>query len=197
MNVLIDISNTIINTKRLILRPWKIEDLDDFYEYASVDGVGQMAGWLPHKDKEESLMILNNFIDNKKTFALEYNGKVIGSLGIEEYDEQKFPELKDVRCREIGYVLSKDYWGQGLMPEAVKAVIDYLFEEVDLDAVLCGHFLSNAQSHRVQEKCGFRHYAYGTFETRFNTIEKDEQNIMTRKDWLMIKETNRNQSDVN
>ena len=51
MNSEIDISNTILKTKRLILRPWRNEDLDDFYEYASVDGVGQMAGWLPHENK--------------------------------------------------------------------------------------------------------------------------------------------------
>ena len=71
MNVEIDISNVILKTKRLTLRPWKLSDLDDFYEYASVDGVGQMAGWQPHKNKEETLEILQNFIKEKKTFAIE------------------------------------------------------------------------------------------------------------------------------
>ena len=55
MNKPIDITNVVIKTDRLTLRPWKEEDLNDFYEYASVDGVGQMAGWLPHKNREESL----------------------------------------------------------------------------------------------------------------------------------------------
>ena len=55
MNVRIDISNVVLKTNRLILRPWTIEDLDDFYEYAKVDGVGQMAGWYPHKNKEETI----------------------------------------------------------------------------------------------------------------------------------------------
>ena len=187
MNADIDISNTILKTKRLILRLWRKEDLDDFYEYASVDGVGQMAGWLPHENKEISETILKGFIEGKKTFALEYNGKVIGSLGVEKYDEEKFSELKDVRCREIGYVLSKDYWGKGLMPEAVERVIEYLFDVVGLDVILCGHFLSNIQSQRVQEKCGFRHYAYGEYKTRFDTIEKDETNILTRQEWLSAK----------
>ena len=44
MNIKVDITNIILKTERLVLRPWKNEDLDDFYEYASVDGVGQMAG---------------------------------------------------------------------------------------------------------------------------------------------------------
>jgi [ribosomal protein S5]-alanine N-acetyltransferase len=71
MNVRIDISETILETPRLYIRPWKITDLDDFYEYASVDGVGQMAGWKPHENKEESRKILNLFIEEKKTYALE------------------------------------------------------------------------------------------------------------------------------
>ncbi|MBO4535015.1 MAG: GNAT family N-acetyltransferase, partial [Clostridia bacterium] len=72
-----------------------------------------------------------------------------------------------------GYVLSRDYWGQGLMPEAVEAVIDYLFGTLGYDFVTCGHFEWNAQSRRVIEKCGFlplnRRFDYvtvmGTHET--------------------------------
>ena len=109
MNAKIDISNTILKTDRLILRPFKISDLDDFYEYASVEGVGEMAGWLPHKNKKESEQILNLFISGKKTFAIEYNKKVIGSLGIEEYDEELIPSLKMKMGRELGFVLSKNY----------------------------------------------------------------------------------------
>ncbi len=184
MNVEIDISNVTLKTDRLTLRPWRATDLDDFYEYASVDGVGQMAGWKPHGDKNESREILEKFIEHKKTFALEYQGKVIGSLGIEKYKEERYPEFQGKRCREIGYVLSKSYWGLGLMPEAVEEAIRYLFEEVGLDLIFCGHFLSNRQSARVQEKCGFRHYAYGQFETRMGTVEEDEVNILTKEEWI-------------
>ena len=127
MNAKIDISNVILRTPRLTLRPFKESDLDDFFNYASVDGVGQMAGWSPHKNKEESQAILNHFIEEKKTFALEREGKVIGSLGIELYSEKNFPEFSDKKCREIGYVLSKEYWGQGLMAEAVSEAIRFLF----------------------------------------------------------------------
>lgn len=75
------------------------------------------------------------------------------------------------------------------MPEAVKTVSDYLFETVGLDLILCGHFLSNTQSQRVQEKCGFSHYAYGTYKTRFNTLEDDEVNILTKEAWLRLKKS--------
>lgn len=175
-----------LRTERLILRPWRLTDLDDFYAYASVDGVGQMAGWKPHESKEESREILDLFISHKKTFALELNGKAIGSIGIEKYNESRFPEFDDKKCREIGYVLGKDYWGQGLMPEAVKEVIRYLFEKVGLDAIFCGHFLWNTQSARVQEKCGFRPYARNKYETRLNTVEDNEVTILTKQEWQAV-----------
>ena len=114
---------------------------------------------------------------------VEYEGKVIGSLGIEKYDEEEFPEFAEKSCREIGYVLSKEYWGRGLMPEAVKEVIRYLFEDVGLDVIFCGHFLRNIQSKRVQEKCGFEHYAFGKYETVMGTVEDNAVNILTKEKW--------------
>ena len=54
MNVPIDISNVILKTPRLILRPWREDDLDDLYTYARVDGVGQMAGWTPHRRQKSA-----------------------------------------------------------------------------------------------------------------------------------------------
>ena len=185
MNPEIDISNVILKTERLLIRPWRQSDLDDFYSYASVDGVGQMAGWKPHESKEESKIILDMFISHKKTFALEYQGKVIGSVGVEKYNETHFPEFENKKCREIGYVLSKEYWGQGLMPEALKEVIRFLFENANLDVIFCGHFLWNEQSHRVQEKSGFKHYAFDTYETAFGTTEENEVNILKREDWVL------------
>lgn len=136
-----------------------------------MDGVGQMAGWLPHKNIEESRRILEGFISGKKTFALEYQGKVIGSLGIERYNEESYPEFAPLRGRELGFVLSKDYWGQGLMPEAVKAVIRYLFEAENLDFLLAGHFERNRQSARVGEKCGFTYIKTIPYETQYGAME--------------------------
>lgn len=180
MNKRIDISETIIKTERLLLRPWQCTDLQDFYEYASVDGVGQMAGWLPHKDMDESKKILKMFMEEKKTFALEYNGKVIGSLGIEEYNEKALPEFAEEYGREIGYVLSKNYWGKGLMPEAVNAVIHYLFNAVGVDFIVCGHFTDNEQSKRVQEKCGFKHYKLIKSETRYGIVKDSWVSVLIR-----------------
>ena len=171
MNTKIDITNVVLKTNRLTLRPWRESDLSDFYEYARVDGVGQMAGWLPHRNLEESRTILSHFIEGKHVFALEYQGKAIGSLGVEEYKEKNYPEFSHLQGREIGYVLSKDYWGQGLMPEAVKAVIQWLFDAEKLDFIMVGHFDWNNQSRRVIEKCGFQYIKTVPYQTRYNTTE--------------------------
>ena len=171
MNKQIDITDVILLTPRLTLRPWRQQDLSDFYEYASVDGVGQMAGWIPHRNIEESKEILSHFIQGKHVFALVYRGKVIGSLGVEKYNEEHYPELDNLKGREIGYVLSKAYWGQGLMPEAVARVIDWLFGEENLDFIIAGHFDHNHRSKRVIEKCGFQYIKTTKFNTKFDTVE--------------------------
>jgi len=183
MNKQIDISNVILQTERLVLRPFELNDLDDLFEYASVDGVGQMAGWLPHKDKEKSLNILKMFIEEKKTFALVKDHKVIGSLGIESYSEDILPEYENECGKELGFVLSKNYWGQGLMCEAVNRVIKYLFEEEKLDFIICGHFIDNHQSQRVQEKCGFKEIKTYKYVTRYDVIKESVISIIKRNDY--------------
>lgn len=180
MNAIIDISDAKIKTERLLLRPFKDTDLNDFFEYASVEGVGEMAGWIHHKSIDESKKILDLFIGERKTFAIEYNHKVIGSVGIETYNEDVLPELADKSGREIGFVLSKDYWGRGLMTEAVKEVVSYLFNELKLDFIVCAHFSRNTRSKRVQEKCGFMRYKTSEYTTEYGTVEQDLINILYR-----------------
>lgn len=184
MNKHIDITDVMLKTERLTLRPWRESDLEDFYEYARVDGVGQMAGWMPHRDIGESKRILTRFIQGKHIFALEYQGKVVGSLGVEEYNEALYPELADRQGRELGYVLSKTCWGQGLMPEAVKAAIDWLFREEKLDFIIVGHFEQNRQSRRVIEKCGFRYNKTAPYRTNYNTVETSREYILYRHEVL-------------
>ena len=181
MNAEFKINGKIIETKRLILRGVTQSDLKDFFEYASAKGVGEMAGWKHHESIEKSQEILSLFIEEDKTFAiyLKESGKVIGSLGVEKYGlEDKLTEFNDYNGREIGYVLAKPYWGKGIMPEAVSAVIDYLFNELGLDFLLCGYYDFNAQSKRVQEKCGFKPYRKLIMETRMGTNEPGVLNLL-------------------
>ena len=77
-------------------------------------------------------------------------------------------------------MLAKELWGRGLMPEAVKAVIGYLFDDVGLDFILVGHFDWNRQSARVIEKCGFRYVKTIPYQTRMGTMERSEESILYR-----------------
>jgi RimJ/RimL family protein N-acetyltransferase len=146
-----------VETERLILREWKVSDSADLYEYASNSLVGPNAGWKPHKDEEESKSIINMFIQNQDVYAIELKatGKVIGGIGL----HKRTPDLKlqDLNQREVGYVLNPQYWGQGVIPEAVQALITYGFRELNLDLIWCGHYKENIKSKRVNEKCGFNY----------------------------------------
>lgn len=178
MNAPIDVRNIIIKTERLVLRPFSELDLNDFFEYASVDGVGECAGWSHHKSIDESKDILKMFIEGHKTLAITYQDKVIGSLGLEEINliyEEKYPELKG---REIGYVLSKNYWCNGFMTEAVKSIIDYCFDVLGFDFLTCGHFIENNRSRRVVEKCGFIYDADVLYHTRMGEEKKSKMYIL-------------------
>lgn len=183
MNIEVDITDVVLKTERLVLREWKESDLQDFFEYCSVEGVGEMAGWAPHENIEKSKQILDLFIKEKKTFCIELEGKAIGSVGIEKYNEKEFPEYDNLKGREVGFVLSKDYWGRGIMPEAVKGVLAYCFDTLGCDFVACGHFEWNGQSRRVQEKCGFHYVKTIDYTTRMGTHENSMENVLFKDEF--------------
>ena len=156
MDIQFDVTKVTLETPRLLLRAFREEDAADFFAYASVPGVGEMAGWNHHESMEDTHRVLGMFLTEKNVFALVHkeSGRVIGSLGLHVADTQGTP-YEEKRCKEIGYVLSKAYWGKGLMPEAVGEVIRYCFEELGAEVLTVGHFEGNDQSRRVIEKCGF------------------------------------------
>lgn len=141
-----------IDTKNMILRPWRESDAEALFKYASDERIGPAAGWQPHKSVEDSLEIIRTVLSAPNTYALTLRGsdEAIGSIG-----------LVDCRCPdfeeewEIGYWLGVPYWGKGLMPEAVDAMLDVCFDWLGCDRVWCGHFLGNEKSKRVIEKSGF------------------------------------------
>lgn len=181
MNADFKINGIQIETERLILRPFNESDLYDLYEYASINGVGEMAGWKHHENINETKEILDLFIKEDKTFAiyLKSDNKVIGSLGVEKYGmEEMLTEFLNYKGREIGYVLSKAYWNLGIMPEAVNAIIYYLFNKLNFDFLTCGYYTFNNRSKRVQEKCGFKPYRRLEMETRLGTKEPGVLNLL-------------------
>ncbi len=143
-----------IETKRLWLRPWRMEDLEDFYGYCKDPVVGPMAGWKPHQSMEESRQKLAAWVDRAgEMFAIEEksSGQVIGSLGLEEAGRR--PGVPG--CKSLGYVLGRAWWGRGYMTEAVRAAMDYAFRVMKPRLLTVTHYTDNPRSQRVIEKSGF------------------------------------------
>ena len=148
----------ILETERLILRPWTSGDAESLYKYASDDRVGPIAGWQPHKSVEESRQIIFDVLSAKETYAvvLKETNEPVGSIGLMIGEKSNLVLAENEG--EIGYWIGVPYWGRGLIPEAVNEMIRHAFEELSLDRLWCGYFDGNEKSKRCQEKCGFRYH---------------------------------------
>lgn len=144
-----------METERLILRPWRESDAEALFKYASDPDVGPRAGWPPHKSVEESLQIIRTVFNTPTMWAVELKetGEAIGCVGYLPASVSNL-QIPDDQC-EVGYWIGKPYWGRGICTEALRLVIDYCFN-VKHYTVLWGDFFpSNPASGRVMTKCGF------------------------------------------
>ena len=147
----------ILETERLIIRPINLDDAEDMFEYATRDDVGPNAGWQPHKEISASKKTIESMISNFLTefnigvFSIVYkeNKKMIGTIGVHRFN-------KRYGSCEIGYVLNPLYWGKGIIVECAQRVIKWLFDDLNLYRIECGHFDFNYQSKRVIEKLDFK-----------------------------------------
>ena len=143
-----------LETERLTLKMFTLEDAPELYAYARNPNVGPHAGWSPHKSVVESEEVIKQIFLPVETWAirLKSSGKVIGSIGL-EYDKYR----PDANSKELGYSLSEDYWRQGIMTEAAKEVIRFGFEELGLDQIGICTGTTNERSQGVIKKCGFKY----------------------------------------
>src|SRR5699024_212055 len=142
----------LIETDRLTLRKLKAEDTPAIYTYGSDEEVSKYCMW----DTHQSLADSKAFID----YALYgYNNKEIGLWGIVVKEDKKLIGVIDFvswqtehRTAEIGYVLAQEYWSKGLMTEAVKAVIQFGFAEMDLIRIQAKCFTENTGSAKIMQR---------------------------------------------
>ena len=145
----------ILETERLLLRPWEEKDAPALFKYASDPDVGPRAGWPPHKSIDESLGIIRGFFHNDHTWAMELKetGEPIGCIGYMLKGESNIDIGPD--DAEAGYWVARPYWNQGICTEALRRMIDYCFRENGLRTLWSDFFVNNPASGRVMEKCGF------------------------------------------
>ena len=148
----------ILQTERLILRPWCEADAESLYRYAGDERVADPTGFPVHTDVENSRETIRNILSAEGNFAvcLKEDGLAVGSIGLSVGKDSNLdiPETEG----ELGYWIGVPFWGRGLIPEAAQALIRYAFEEKHLERLWCGYFDGNEKSRRVQEKCGFAYH---------------------------------------
>ena len=146
-----------LKTERLILRRWEDSDAESLFEYAADPDVGPIAGWPPHQSIEESRDVIKNVFNGKEAYAicLKTDDRAIGAIELKLNGHTDLTD-RDDEC-ELGYWLGKPFWGQGIMPEAVKEILRHAFEKIGMTKVWAGYYEGNLKSKRVQEKSGFRY----------------------------------------
>ena len=144
-----------IETDRLVLRKFAMDDANDmFMNWVNDIEVVDFLTWDPHGCIEVTQELLTEWIaayekTNTYNWAIVFkdNNEVIGSITVIDFSD------KDLKC-EIGYCLSKHYWSKGIITEALKAVIKFLFLEVGVNRIQLQHDTRNIASGKVMEKAG-------------------------------------------
>lgn len=174
----------ILETDRLILRPWQEADAEDLYICASDPEVGPSAGWPPHTSVENSREIIRSVLSQPGIFAVcRKDNRPIGSIGLHFNGNTDMTD-RDDEC-ELGYWIGKPFWGQGMIPEAADEILRYAFENLGMRAVWCGYYEGNTKSARVQEKLGFvyQHATEGLEVRAMGEIRTGHLNLMTKETW--------------
>ncbi len=170
-----------METERLLLRPWRESDAEALFKWASDPDVGERAGWPPHKSVEESLEIIKTLFNNDTTWAIvlkDNSGEERVKSGENGESEESAGTIESVEGGEpigaigygpscdcnlpardgeplIGYWIAKPYWNQGICTEALQLMIDNIRDTTDIPSLISGHFIDNPASGCVMEKCGF------------------------------------------
>ncbi|MHC1694648.1 MAG: GNAT family N-acetyltransferase [Eubacteriales bacterium] len=146
-----------LETQRLRLRKIALSDSEDMFEYASDPELTRYLTWTPHVSLAHTMDYLK-YVERQYELGKFYDwglelkeeGKFIGTCG---FTSISLSENKG----EIGYVLNKRYWGCGLVPEAVRKVLDFGFYRLKLEKIEARFMDGNTASCRVMQKCGMKY----------------------------------------
>nr|WP_319401586.1 GNAT family protein [uncultured Carboxylicivirga sp.] len=168
--------------KKLILRPWKAEDLKNLVTYANNWNIAKfLTNQFPHPYTIEDGKAFVEFANRDQPvhiFAIVFNDEAIGGVGIHPQGDIH------IKNAELGYWIGEPFWGQGIVSKAVNQIINFAFTTYDIDRIYASVFGSNLGSQKVLQKNNFK------LEARFeNTVfKKDryEDEIfygLRREDW--------------
>jgi len=143
-----------IRTERLLLRRMTMKDAQDVFDYSRDPEVARHVLWTAQKHISEARDYIR-YMNRRYRDDLPSSwgvidldsGRLVGTIGYMDHNQ-------DNASVEVGYSLARWMWGKGLATEALRAVIDYTFDAMDVNRIEAQHELDNPASGRVMEKCG-------------------------------------------
>ena len=143
-----------IQTPRLLLRRMEMGDAADIYAYGKDPEVARHVLWDPYtsvSDARGYIRAMQRKYRNMEpsSWGIEYEGHIVGTIGYMWYNHEH-------SSTEVGYSLARRLWNQGLMTEALRAVVNYTFKDLHINRIEAQHELTNPASGKVMLKCGMR-----------------------------------------
>lgn len=147
----------VLETERLVLRPLRMSDAKDLFAYAKDPEVSRHVLWDTHESVWDSRQFLRAAIRQYRrgfpgsyAITLKQSGRMIGTIGFMWINT-------DYKSGEVGYSLSRDYWNRGIMTEALREVVRFGFEELELNRIEAQHEISNPASGKVMAHAGMQY----------------------------------------
>ena len=173
-----------LETERLILRRFVKEDAAAMYKnWASDNEVTKYLTWSAHASVDASKLVLEDWISSYSdekyyqwAIVLKENGdEPIGSISVVKMNE-------DVSMVEIGYCIGRAWWRKGITSEAMKAVMDFFFDKVNVNRIEARHDPRNPNSGKVMKKCGMK------YEGTLRSAGRNGQGICDECYYALLKE---------
>lgn len=171
-----------LDTDRLILRRFTIEDNIEMYNnWTSDDEVTKYLTWKTHKSVEDAICYIKYCLDGYEESSfyqwgieLKENHELIGNISVVKV-------IDDIDSLELGWVISRDYWGNGYTAEAASKLLQILFEKVGANSIYATHDINNPNSGRVMEKIGMK------YEGTLRQSARNKQGIVDSARYSILK----------
>ncbi|NLL71808.1 MAG: GNAT family N-acetyltransferase [Epulopiscium sp.] len=171
--------NTVLESERLMLRPFSLKDTKDVFLYAQDEVVTKYLTWSTHNSVEETQKTIEEFYMKKGVFAIELKAKQMCIGCIELRINEKHNKAS------FGYVLNRHYWNKGYMTEALQLLLDLSFTKLELNRIESTHYVGNEASGQVMKKCGMKYEGTGRQEVKIKGIYYDVVHYgILREEWI-------------
>ena len=173
-----------LETSRLLMRPWDVNDAEELYEYAKDPTVWPNCWWKPHTSVENSRDIIRDYLIVPENYAIvnKENSWIVWSIWLVIWKESKL--CADDKEAEVWFWIWVPHQWKWYVTEATKELLRHAFDDLWLDKVWCGYYEWNDKSKRVQEKCWFSYrYNIDHITNSLGQIKNEIVQCLSLDDW--------------